>query len=90
MLTWQVIEKISIFCLKSWYGKIAFCFSMKELSWFDFICWGYFCFVFLFSLVIASPFGCLCYRTEPLGTKFKKQSLMMDTFVFLILETYRC
>lgn len=34
--------------LKIWYGKIVFCFSMTDMSWFDFTCWGYFfhCFSF--------------------------------------------
>lgn len=37
----------------------------------------------------ARSFVCMCYRTEPLGKKIKKQSLIVHAFDFLILHAYR-
>lgn len=70
--------------------KLSFVSPLKKCLVLILLVWVTFClFVFLFSLVIASPFGCLCYKAEPLGKTFKKQTLMVDTFVLLTLETYR-
>lgn len=42
-----------------------------------------------FFVLSARSFVCMCYRTEPLGKKIKKQSLIAHAFDFLILDAYR-